>query len=139
MAEFTGPDYKTLQPSGEHGNARVAIFNYETAGETAGSIYKLGVLPGSARVYRVTLQHDDLGTGNTVDLGYRYLNSADGTSDPDYWFAAQDTATAAAKVTSAAFAVTLAVGDGAEVLLTGNTAALTGTVQVIVEYDWIGQ
>lgn len=139
MAEFTGPNYGTLQASGEHGNARVAILKYEAAGEAAGSIFKLGKLPGAAFVHDVVCFHDDLGTGNTIDVGFRYLTTTDGSSVDNYWFDNKDTATAAARTVSAAEPILIANGDGAEVIVTTAGAAVTGTIYVIASYDWIGQ
>ena len=139
MAEFTGPDYKTLQANGQHGNARVAILKYEAAGEAAASILKLGKQPGAAFVYDVVCFHDDLGTGNTIDVGFRYVTTADGTSDDNYWFDNKDTATAGARTVSAAEPVLIADGNGVEIIVTTAGAAVTGTIYVIVAYDWVGQ
>ena len=139
MAEFDGPNYKTLQPNGEYGNARVAVLKYEAAGEAAGSVLKLGKLPGASLIHDVVLFHDDLGTGNTLDLGYRYLTAADGTSDDNYWFDNKDTATAGARAASAAEPVRIANGDGVEIIATTASAAVTGTIYAIVSYIWEGQ
>lgn len=139
MAEYTGPDYRTIPQSGEYGNARVATFTFEATGQAAASVLLLGTLPGNAKIHNVILQHDDLGTGNTLDVGYRYKVTAEGTSDTDYWFDAQDTATAAARVTSSAWPVTIAPGQGVEVVAVANSAAVTGTISLTVEYTWLGQ
>lgn len=138
MAEFTGPNYRTLQKADAHGNLNCAILSYEYAGEAAGSIVKFGKLSGAVTITRVFMKFDDLGAAQTYDLGYRYLNSADGTDDPDGFVDGQDTGTAAGSATYNG-PLEVAEGGGIEIVGTNIGDAATGTVEIIVEYIYRGQ
>lgn len=138
MAEFQGPNYKTVQPNGEYGNARVAVLGYLFAGEAASSIALLGKLPGSCKIHRVTAKSADMGGAQTMDIGYRYVTTADGTSDPDGFFDGIDTGTAAA-VNTFNGPLDIAAGDGVEIIAQNLGAAATGQLYVTIEYEWRGQ
>ena len=137
MAEFNGPDFKTLQHAGEYGNLCAAVLAYTYAAEAAGSIVKFGQLAGGITITRVFMKSADLGGAQTYDLGYRYLTSGDGTSDPDGFLDGVDTGTAAAANTYNG-PLEIAEGDGIEIVGTNIGAAATGLVEVIVEYIYNG-
>lgn len=137
MAEFKGPNFNTVPHAGEYGNLSCAVMSYEYAGEAAGSIVRFGKLPGGCTITRVFAKHDDLGGAQTYDLGYRYLTTADGTSDPDCFADGIDTGTAAGTATYNG-PLSIAEGDGVEIVGTNIGAAATGTVEVIVEYIYNG-
>lgn len=138
MAEFQGPKYKTLQQAGEYGNANVAVLDFTFAAHAAASIALLGQLAGGITIHRVTAVAADMGGAQTMDIGYRYLQSTDGTSDPDGFFDGIDTGTAASENTFNG-AIDIAEGRGIEILAQNIGAAATGLLQVIVEYTYNGQ
>jgi hypothetical protein len=138
MAEFTGPNYRTLQANGEYGNARVAILQYTCAGEASGSVLLLGQIPGGARIHSVTLRNAALGTGVTLSVGTRYLDSTEGTGSATA-FTSATVCTSAARTVSSADVVEIAKGKGVEIIATTGVGAATGAISVIVEYDWPGQ
>ena len=138
MADIQSPGYKNAQANGEYGNARVAVFSVVLDAFPTTDLMELGVLPGGSRIHRVTAKTADMGDAQTMDIGYRYLRAADGTSDPDGFFDGIDTGTAAA-VNTFVGPLTIANGQGVEVVLAPIGAAATGAVDVIVEYEWVGQ
>lgn len=137
MAEFTGPNYRTIQHNGEYGNLSVAVLSYEYAAEAAASVVKFGVLPGGITITRVFMKSADLGSAQTYDLGYRFLNDADGTDDTDGFLDGVDTGTAAAENTFNG-PLSIAEGGGVEVVGTNIGDAATGLVEVLVEYVYNG-
>lgn len=138
MAEFTGPNYGTIQPNGQHGNARVAILEYTAAGEASGSVLLLGKIPGAARIYEVVLRNAALGSGVTVSVGTRYLDSSEGTGSATA-FTSATVCTSAARTISTSDIVEIAEGKGVEIIATTGVGAATGKITVIVSYDWVGQ
>lgn len=92
-------------PAYDAGNARVFYFNHtQAAAGDANSLVNLVKLP--AGKYRILLDQSvincsDLGTGNTLDVGYTAYTNANGTAvaaDEDAFITAADVATAAATV-----------------------------------------
>lgn len=138
MADIQSPGYKAQQQNGEYGNARVAVFSVTLAAFATTDLMLLGTLPGSIRIHRVTAKTGDMGGAQTMDIGYRYITTADGTSDPDGFFDGIDTGTAAATNTYVG-PLSIAQGNGVEVVAAPIGAAATGQLDVIVEYDYIGQ
>lgn len=138
MAEFTGPNYKTVQANGQHGNARVAILQYTCAGEASGSIIKFGKIPGASRIHSVVVRNAALGTGVTLSVGTRYLVTAEGTGSATA-FTSAVVCTSAARTVSSSDVVDIADGSGVEIIGTTGVGAATGAISVIVEYDWVGQ
>ena len=138
MAEFTGPNYKTVQANGQHGNARVAILQYTAAGEASGSVLLLGKIPGATRIYGAVLRNAALGTGVTVSLGTRYLDSAEGTGSATA-FTSATVCTSAARTVSSSDVVDIANGKGVEIIATTGVGAATGVITAIIEYEWKGQ
>jgi len=92
-------------PAYDAGNARVFYFSHkQAAAGDANSLVNLVKLP--AGKYRILLDQSviccsDLGTGNTLDVGYTAYTNYDGTAvtaDEDAFITAADVATAAAAV-----------------------------------------
>lgn len=137
MAEFKGPNFNTVPHAGEYGNLSSAVMSYTYAAEAAGSIVRFGKLPGGCTITRVFMKFADLGSAQTYDLGYRYLTTADGTSDPDGFVDGGDTGTAAGTATYNG-PLSINEGDGIEIVGTNIGDAATGLVQVIVEYIYNG-
>ena len=138
MAEIQGSTYRTLQQAGEYGNQAVAVLTDILAAAQIADIIKLGVLPGGAKILRVTLQNAALGAGTTLDVGYRYLTGTDGADDTTAFVAAQATASAGVNDLGTGV-VDIAIGDGVEVVATVGGGAATGQVDVVVEYVHTGK
>lgn len=138
MADRQGANYKTLQQNGEYGNACRAIFVDAFAADADGTVLQLGQLPGNCTITRVVTITGDMGGAQTMDIGYRYLKSSEGTSDPDAFEDGIDTGTAAATNTFEGV-VNIAKGQGVEVVATNIGAAATGAISVIVDYVYHGQ
>jgi hypothetical protein len=138
MADRQGANYKTVQQAGEYGNACVAVFEDAFAADAAATVLQLGKLAGSVTIHRVTAKTGDMGAAQTMDIGYRYLTSGDGTSDPDGFFDGIDTGTAAA-TNSWVGKLDIAQGNGIELVASNIGAAATGAIILIVEYVYNGQ
>lgn len=138
MADRQGKNFRTVQQAGEYGNACVAVFQDAFAADAAGTILQLGRLAGSIDIHRVTVKTADMGSAQTMDVGFRYLNSADGTSNPDAFADGVDTGTAAA-VNTWVGKESIAAGEGVEIVAQNIGDAATGEIIVIVEYNYKGQ
>jgi hypothetical protein len=138
MADRMGKGFKTVQQAGEYGNACVATFKDVFAADAAGTVLQLGQLAGSVSIFRVTAVTGDMGSAQTLDLGYRYNTPTDGTSDPDAFFDGIDTGTAAATNVFNGI-VDIAAGNGIELVASNLGDAATGAIDVIVEYIYHGQ
>ena len=138
MADRQASGYKTVRQAGEYGNACVAVFSGLFAADAAATVLQLGQLAGSVRIHRVTAKTADMGGAQTMDIGYRYLQSSDGLDDPDGFFDGIDTGTAAA-VNTFVGPVEIAQGNGIEIVASNIGAAATGQIDVIVEYEYLGQ
>ncbi len=139
MAELQCPGYKNAQQNGEYGNARVAHFAVTLAALATTDLMLLGQLPGSIKIHRISLKSADLGTGNTLDIGYRYLRSTDGTAVLDGFFNNLDTSAAALANSMVLGPINIAQGNGVELTLSTAGAVATGQVDLFVEYDYLGQ
>jgi len=140
MANYYGVNKtKTLTPTGENivsagdlgGRVRVMYDSYEAAGEAAGSIIYMGQkLPVGARVLEVILAHDAVGSA-TIKVG--------DIDDDDRYIAASSVSSAgilgmdeAALVDGLGYEVD---GDNdQDIILTTASAAITGTLKLIVYY-----
>ena len=147
MADYYGVQAtKTLTPTGANivaagllgGRVRCMIDTYEAAAEASGSTIQMGqALPVGAHVVGVILGHDALGSATIAigdaDLATRYLdatsvssaglltNFTDGDNVDGLGYAVLGTgATASA--------------DDTKILLTVGSAAITGTLVLIVLY-----
>lgn len=114
---------------------------YELTADLAAAdkIY-LGRLPKGAKVYKAMLAFDDLdGSGGTIDLGYEYVNSADGSNDADGFLAAVDVTSAgivSTGETALVDSVGLEMAGEANVVATinGDTDATSGTIKAVIFY-----
>lgn len=146
MADYYGVQAtKTLTPTGANivdpgllgGRVRCMVDTYEAAAVAAGSTIQMGqALPKGARVLNVILAHDALGAA-TVDVGDadnadRYIDGADVSS------AGVVGSDEAALVDGLAYKVlgtgATASGDDKTILITTISAAITGTIKLIVYY-----
>jgi hypothetical protein len=139
MAEIQSPGYKNPQQNGEYGNARVAHFAVTLAALATTDLVLLGQLPGGSKITRVSLKAADLGTGNTLDIGYRYQRAADGAAALDGFFNNLDTSAAALANSMVLGPINIANGQGVDVTLSTAGAVATGQVDLFVEYVWNGQ
>lgn len=134
MADLNKTTAEHMVPfAGTFGNASLAVFTYELSSAAADDVIYFGKLPKYATVTSVRVWFDDLGTGCTLDVGYKTAEiNGSLTADPDYWLADQDVATAASVALSTAWPVTLSE----ETYVTGliESASASGTVTVVVEY-----
>lgn len=136
------------------GTTRLAVATLEAAGGDAGSTYRFVRLPAYARVHRVELASDDLGTGLTLNVGlYDVTDSA--VEDADFFASAVDVATAAVARTDISYESGIRKIEDAGLMLfeeldladtaanrakefdvyaTSVSSAATGTISVWVEY-----
>lgn len=140
--------------TGQGGVVRKVWGTLEGAGGDAGSTYRFCSIPSNARAIRAWLATDDLsGAGATLDLGL-YQTTANGGAvvDADFFASAVDVATAAVAFTEVTWerAATrisdmekplweqlgLSADSQRDYDVTGvsGTAAVTGTMTVVVEY-----
>ena len=138
MADRQGANFKTLQQAGEYGNVCAAVFSDAFAADAAATVLQLGKLAGSITILRVTAVTADMGNAQTMDIGYRYLESADGVSAPDGFMDGIDTGTAAAE-NAFTGPLEIAAGCGIEVVASNIGDVATGAISVIVEYVYNGQ
>lgn len=100
----------------------------------------MGKLPKGAKVVEAILAFPDLGTTGQFDVGYEYVNSADGTSDPDAFLNDVDVNSAAATVkmsdqaNMAGFGVEMAGEAYIVVTAVAATTATSGKVKLCVQY-----
>jgi len=138
MAEREAAGYRKVRHAGEYGNANTEVFKGTFAADAAATILKLGKMSGAITITSVVAKTDDMGLAQTMDIGYRYLTTGDGTSDPDGLFDGIDTGTAAA-VNTFNGPLEIAVGDGIELIAQNLGDAATGDVALIVNYIYNGQ
>ncbi len=121
-----------------HGSVRFFYDEYTAAALPDGDVIKVGpVLPAGAMVLNIVVQHADLGTGLTMDIGDSH--------DVDRYLDGIDTATAAAKSSMDTSSVTLGPiggrgyvigtnsGDN-QIQLTNIGGAATGLIKVYCTY-----
>lgn len=138
MAEREAAGYRKVRHAGEYGNACIEVFLGAFAADAAATILKLGTLSGAVTITSVVAKTDDLGLAQTMDIGYRYLDSGDGTDDPDGLFDGIDTGTAAA-VNTFNGPLDIADGGGIELVAQNIGDAATGNISLIVNYVFNGQ
>lgn len=76
-----GTGYKTLQQNGEYGNLSAAVSEITTDATAADTDIDFLKLPPGTLLLSARLVSEDLGA--SLQLGYRYLDDAAGTSDDD--------------------------------------------------------
>lgn len=135
MATRKGKNYATTQQAGEYGNACVAALAVAFAADADGDVVLAGQLPGGSTIHRVTVVGEALGASSTVTAGFAYKNPADGT-DGDL-SGAVDTSVVSDDTTNGI--VEIAEGGGVDIIATIGGGAVTGALQLIVEYQYNGQ
>ena len=84
MANVFAPDAITkILHTGDHGNAVQYVYEVAKAGNAADVIY-MGKIPAGIRVTNVRAQFADIGTGNTLDVGYAPADGAAPTAVANY-------------------------------------------------------
>lgn len=140
-------------PTKAGGVVRAAYGVAAFAASDATSVARIARIPSRARVTRVEVQTDDLGTGGTIDVGLHQITANGGAvADADFFASALDTDTAAVARTERTYesgVITIAntgkrvweqlgltVDPKVEYDLTAtrNAATATGNVAVHVEY-----
>lgn len=112
--------------SGTHGNLASEVLKVVLAGDAAGTEIEMGVIPAGIEVTGVGVNHDGLGTGTNVDIGYRYVDPDNGTDQVAYW---GNHTTATAGVKSAAAKPMLFEDD---VILVATLKGGAGTGELII-------
>lgn len=104
LTQVRAPGNAPIAPNEMHGRMRIARFTYETpvtTGVVDGQNIAACILPKGARVLRIFLAWEDMGTGVAVDVGLMgndgsgFIDAANSVADDDALFAAAvDLATA---------------------------------------------
>lgn len=125
-------DFIKSQPfHGEQGNCSVWYGEYAKASVGIGDVLRMCVIPAGAVVDDMKFVFDDCGTGMTAKVGYSPVNSADGPSAvDDYWATGVDIATAAGVNRSSAHRIRF--DFDVYVIVTIATAAFTGSPKIAV-------
>jgi len=132
--KFNTPIGSNIVDSGSNKGQVCSMYDsYEADGVTAASVIQMcDKLPKGSRVVRIEVIADDLGTGNTIDVGDattvdRY---ADGVN-----IASAATATvfpSAAEIAGVGYVITGSSDDQLQIVV--NTAAASGTIKMQVMY-----
>lgn len=139
MANIETQTYRTLQQAGEYGNMSVAVLKAELVAAQINDTLDFGEIPPNSEILNVTLIADDQGTSVTFDIGYAPVTAGEFAAVADYWFDAEDVATAAVRAVSATvLPFTVPNGGGARITGLVEGGAATGSVWVIVEYVYVG-
>lgn len=122
---------RQLVPGGTWGRNTKVSKAYTAASASIADVIYLALIPAGSRVDDLRLTNAALGASSTVKVGY--VNEA-GTDD-DYWLAATSTASAASTRTAAFSKV---FDKDTYVIATVGGAAITGKVEVVVDYEYTG-
>jgi len=129
MSNITATPQVNADSSEVHGRMRVWYDVYEATALASGSDITVARLPKGAVVYGVTIMHDALGTGVTIQVG--------DASDGDRYITSTAAATAG-QVTLADDGVIGGFGyqntSETDVLITTGGAAATGTIKCAITY-----
>lgn len=71
--------------SGTHGNLASEVLKATLTADVAGTEIEMGVIPAGIEVTGLSVNHDNLGAGTNVDIGYRYVDPDNGTDEIAYW------------------------------------------------------
>lgn len=137
MAERQGLTFNTVQQNGEYGNASVALLNDLLAADAIADTIVLGKLPGGSSIFAAAMINAALAASTTISLGYRYIDSADGSDDLTAFHSAVSTSSAA-RTEFAGAPVEIADGNGVEIVATVGGAAATGALDAVLEYVYNG-
>lgn len=75
MGKIIAPSARTVQYNGVHGNLSVAQMNVTLAAAAIGDVIVLGEFDGHPTVHDFRLNHENLGAGSTIDLGFAYSST----------------------------------------------------------------
>lgn len=81
MATITAPSARSVQYNGVHGNLSNAVLAVALSGAAAGDVVELGEFDAMPTVIDFRLDHDNLGAGTSVDIGFQY--GTDTADEPD--------------------------------------------------------
>lgn len=109
-----------------------------TAAPSAGDKLYMGKLPKGAKVIGARLVTPDLGTVGVLNVGYEYINSADGSAVTNAFFASVDVHTSALNSTMAGTEAGYMYELAGEAYLVVNITtawdATSGTIKLSVSY-----
>ena len=71
--------------NGTHGNTAQAVLKAVLAAEAADTEINMGVLPAGAQVTAMRVDHDNLGAGTSVKIGYQYVDPDMGAVSEAYF------------------------------------------------------
>ena len=137
MAERQGSTARTIQQNGEYGNGSVALLNDTLVGDAIADTVVLGSLPGGSSIFIATMINAALGASSTISLGYRYIDTADGSADLTAFHSAVAKASGA-RTEYAGAPVVIADGGGVEIVATVGGGAATGALDAVMEYVYNG-
>lgn len=86
--------------NGTHGNTSQAVLKAVLAADVANTEINMGVLPAGAQITAARIDHDNLGAGTSVKLGYQYVDPDMGVASEDY-FGTHSTTAAGSKQSTA--------------------------------------
>lgn len=122
---------RQLVPGGTWGRNTKVSKSYTAASAATNDVIYLALIPAGSRVDDVRLTNEALGASSTLKVGY--VNEAE--TDDDYWLAATSTASAASTRT-AAFSKTF--DKDTYIIATVGGAAVTGKIEAVVDYEYLG-
>ena len=122
---------RQLVPGGTWGRNTKVSRDYTAAAAAIADVIYLALIPAGSRVDDLRLVNAALGASSTVKVGYENEEE----TDDDYWLAATSTSTAASTRT-AAFSKTF--DKDTYVIATVGGGAITGKVEVVVDYEYTG-
>ena len=121
---FAADANNKLLHTGEYGNVVQYVYEVEKAANAADVIF-MGKIPAGIRVTNVRAQFADIGTGNTLDVGYAPADGAAPTAVANYWWNDLDAASAAVDAVSASAPIRFERDVWLQILV--NAQNLTGT------------
>lgn len=121
--------------SGEVGDASVFVTSYVAAAAQIADKIQWAQLPAGIEIVDISLVNDAMGASSTLNIGFEYVDSANGAAEPTAFKAATDVSTAGKQTT--AFHPRYFADD---VILTSVVAggAITGKVSLIITYRFVG-
>jgi len=130
MANIFAPDAITkLLHTGDHGNVVQYVYEVEKAANAADVIF-MGKIPAGIRVTNVRGIFADIGTGNTLDVGYAPADGAVPVAAANYWWNDLDVASAAVDAVSAALPIRFERDVWLQILV--NAQNFTGTPKLVL-------
>lgn len=81
MGKIIAPSARTTQYNGVHGNLSVAVLTVSLAAAAPGDTVVLGEFDGHPTVTDFRLDHENLGAGTSVEIGFAYQSVTEDESD----------------------------------------------------------